>query len=212
LQGGPGCGGAITKYKVNGGEQNCSGSIDARIKDFAARAASMKRFKEGFNLRMNTYTKYKRCVVCDIVANGNGMTQHGNCRENQKKKWKTCKSCLSSRHDIKNCQAKKHKTLAWTCRYCLLSSEYHMDSDFAQCPTERNDLLWDTVFLMMAHRNMEFRSILQSDMGFKQGAGHGDVAKQEDVAKFLGEYKSENGHVNGFMEFFTKWDSKGKGW
>jgi hypothetical protein len=54
----------------------------------------------------------------------------------------------------------------------------------------------------MRYNTVQFRSILQAGMGFKQGED-GDVAKQEDVAKFLAKYVSCKAKgVNGFMEFF----------
>lgn len=179
---------------------NCGPSILARKNDSAGRADANRTFGEKFENKFLQKTKYG-CVVCTIVGDGTEKKDHQHCMGSLELDRNTCKSCLSNRHLATACPAKEYKRGRNTCWFCLRTGEYHKVVGWTKCPKEWNDLLWNTVFLMMRYKNLEFRSTLQN-MGFQQGE-HGDVAKQENVAKFLSEYVSRNAKgVNGFMEFF----------
>jgi hypothetical protein len=150
-------------------ERNNGGtSIDARSNDSAGRAAANGRFGDKFDEKVLRHTKYG-CMVCTIVGNSTEMKSHGHCIEALQLERSTCKSCLSNRHLANVCPAKIHKRMLQTCVFCLRSREYHKVAFFCNCPPAWNDLLWNTVSLMMKYRNVQFRSIPQAGMGFKQG-------------------------------------------
>jgi hypothetical protein len=195
---------AQSQQNVPKNERNNGGpSTVARRNASAGRADASRHFREKFDEKVSRHTKYG-CVVCAIVGDSTEMKGHRHCMEALQLERSTCKSCLSDSHLAAVCPAKVHKKMKNTCVFCLRSGEYHKVATYTNCPPKWNDLLWNTVFLMMRYNNLEFRSILQA-MGFKQGE-HGDVAKQEHVAKFLADYVSCNAKgVNGFMEFFMIW-------
>jgi hypothetical protein len=197
----------ISNGKMQHNDRIASGSgIVARATASASRAVAIVDYGNRFEDKVIRHTIYG-CVVCTIVHGGCNKTQdHTLCMESLRKQESLmCKSCLSDNHSVEKCPAKKHKRMNRTCLFCLRPSEYHKVATFMKCPTPWNDLLWNTVFLMMRYRNLEFRNIMQAGMGFIQGE-NGDVAKEEDVAEFLAKYDSgDNKGVNGFMDFFVKW-------
>ena len=186
----------VPRNEGNNGEP----SIVARISASAGRADASRDFGEKFEKKFTQQTDYG-CVVCTIFGDFTETKDHQHCMESLNLDRNTCKLCLSNHHLAKVCPGKKHKRRKNTCWFCLRSGEYHKVAGYTKCPKEWNDLLWNTVFLMMKYKNLEFRSIMQT-MKFKQGE-HGDVANQENVAKFLADYVSCDAKgVNGFMEFF----------